>query len=319
MSKRWLRHLWLTITIRQHLILPFIFSLISALISLVGTIAALMMLKSAPYWLIIILSSLFLLSTAYITIYFIHGPKLHYSDFWPNTKGARKWLKPKMTGNPSHLHRCGVGTVTVLGVACTDIGYLFEEIVEAISAGVTFRVVMVNPESPDVGPGGVIKKWEHDREVEVVVQRPLANELDKLASRYEKNGRADRGREFRRLKIQLEHKDYTDHSECIKVCGKAWSLAAKEAKARIPKTMGSVSIYYLDDLPFARQWVLGDKAFLYSLYVGHPGIGTDNPVFCYSVLEGNAEGSGEMCQRAAYYADQLIAKLDNSHKKTLVL
>ena len=77
-----------------------------------------------------------------------------------------------------------------------------------------------------------------------------------------------------------------------------------------------MEIYRMNELPFARQWVFGEQALLYSVYPGHPGVGTDNPVFCHSALDdGKVEGAPLLAKRAQKYVEQLAKECGTPYKK----
>ncbi len=212
-----------------------------------------------------------------------------------------------------NLKQHGVEKVTITGVACTDIGYLFEEIVQAIHSGVHFRVLMVNPDSKkDID---ILKMWENNNDVAEKVQKPLKERLEKLATNYESR-KAETASRLRELASQLQTNGFIDHSTCIKVCAEVWCLADAEAKARDSfHTKGDVSFYHLKELPFVRYWVFDDKDVRYSVYGGRPGvgIGTESAVFCYSSLSGS-EPHGLAAKRAAHYIETLIKACDDSVK-----
>jgi hypothetical protein len=291
-----LKKLRLQLKLRSHLkkdIPIIILSAIGAAFSIIGPIHNYLISK------LILLAILFV---SIISIYQEIWSKLPWADFWLTGAKTRSWLKPRLAGNPSQLRAVdGVTTITVIGVSCTDIAYLFEEVIDSICSGISFRIAMMNPEHEDVGPRGIIKDLEPDAIVSKVVQAPLDNEIKKLAQKYSEDPSKDRlVSRLNAMRTKLREGNYCDHSTCIKVCEELWLLAGKEAKLR--KSINStIRIYYLNELPFARQWIIGDRHLLYSIYVGHPGVGVDNPMFYQK--EG-AEG-----KRAESYANKLIERL----------
>lgn len=297
-----LKRLRIVFSLRKDLIFP----LTVTPLSVAGAIASIY--RASPnYWILAVSLALAAVSILWLTVPLFRAWRLSYSDVWLNMQQARNWIRPRLFGNPSYLQRCGVNQITVIGVACTDIGDLFREVAEAVGSGMSFRVCLVNPNHSDVGENGVIKQWEHDGSVSTVVQKPLTRKLEQLATYYEGQMKHRVAGELRRLKGRLEAKNLTDHADCIRVCQELWLLAAKEGVENRMRGGGGISTYYCDDLPFAKQWIFEDRALVFSTYVGHPGVGVDNPVFCYSSFE-NAEGPGEIARRATYYAERLIEK-----------
>lgn len=283
-------------------------ALATAALSAAGLLVAIWAVTPRNYWLLGIFTGVLLLSLLGIALPYLTAWRSPYSDLWLSWKGAVRWLKPKLAGNPSPLQRCGAHTITVIGVACTEIGPLFDRIVEAVSSGHSFRVVMVNPDN--AGLMDILSELEHPDEVRRLVQRPLADKLTELAARYGKDQScAVEATQLFELGQRLASKDFCDHSECIRVCAELWRLADRMATRTPQHSAASIKIRYMDELPFAHQWVVNPAALLYSVYAGHPGVGTDNPVFCHSGIGNDLEEHGDRIRRAAFYAEQLIGRL----------
>ncbi len=299
-----------TVELRRDLLPP----LAATLLSGAGTIVTIWAVTPRNYWVLSIFAGVFLLSLVWIAVPFLTAWMLPYTDFWLSWKGAAKWLKPKLVGKRRHLiHAYGVETIATIGVACTDIGHLFDEIVQAVASGVSFKVFMVNPDNSALMD--TLKKLESNtKQIKEVVQEPVSKKLAKLAGRDEAAGNAKRAQTLRSLAGRLEAEGYCDHSECIRVCEELWLLAGAAGREATLHPSATIQIYRMDELPFARQWVIGDKALLYSTYPGHPGVGTDNPVFCHSAIDGKVEGSVAIAERAELYVEQLTNKWDPPYK-----
>ena len=284
-------------------------ALATAALSGGGLLVSIWAVTPRNYWLLGIFSGVLLLSLLGIALPYLTAWRLPYSDLWLSWKGAVRWLRPKLAGNPSPLQGCGTDTITVMGVACTEIGPLFDRIVEAVSSGHSFRVLMVNPDNSALMD--FLSELEHDDEVKRLVQKPLADKLKKLADRYGKDQScAAEAAQLFELGQRLASKDFCDHSECIRVCAELWLLAGRMA-ARAPQhSPALIEIRYMNELPFAHQWVVNPAALLYSVYAGHPGVGTDNPVFCHSGIGDDLKEHGDRIKRAALYVEQLIERLD---------
>jgi len=215
-----------------------------------------------------------------------------------------------LQGDRPHLLRAGIDSVTVIGVACTDIADLYEVVVNGVRAGISFTVILVDPQSKDVCKGGIIGKWEDWTLVDKEVIKPLLKQLNNLQAEFENN--ADVKSKIAELVGKIEDlyvktTDLSQHSVCITVCQELWELAGRHAM-RMSHKAGTVIVLLDDELPFARQWIFGKKAVLYSAYVGYPGVGVDNPVFCYSALD---EPGSDVAERALHYADQLVDKINS--------
>jgi len=299
-----------TVELRRDLI-P---ALATAALSGAGLLVTTWAVTPRNYWLFGIFTGVLLLSVLGIALPYLTAWRLPYSDFWLGWKGAVRWLRPKLAGNPSPLQGCGAHTVTVIGVACTEIGPLFDQIVEAVNSGHSFKVVMVNPGNSALM--AILRDLEHADEVKRLVQKPLADKLKKLADRYgeDKTCAAEASQLFE-LGQRLASKDFRDHSECIRVCGELWLLAGRLGTREPKNPATAIEIRYMDELPFAHQWVVNPAALLYSVYAGHPGVGTDNPVFCHSGIRSDLEKHGDEIRRAALYAQQLIERLGPPSQK----
>jgi hypothetical protein len=226
------------------------------------------------------------------------GWQVRYTDFWRNWSGARPWLRRTL----GRLSEEGIGSITVMGVAATDIAFLFDEVVTALSRGVDFDILTISARETTLLR--ILKEFEGGPEVRRVVQLPIAEELGNRIRVWESQDRNGLAKQIRKLRARLEAEGYTDHATCIQVCEELWMVAQQEAASREAEA-GSVTIYHQAQLPFTRQWIIGDRAIIFSVYVGHPGVGTDDAVFCYSTLDGFARGAGAIAKRAKQYVDEL--------------
>src|SRR6266852_983917 len=238
----------------------------AALIGTIGTVASVSQLRPPHPWALRTTYVLAVFYFAFFVFSMFNALRVPYSDFWPTTKSARKWIRPKLQGErPYLMGHANVRTVTVIGVACTDIAYLFSEVVQALSAGISFRVIMVDRNHADVSNEGVLSHWEDRNLVRKEVIEPLAKQLGELRTKFEN---------IANIKVQISQllssideldakQELSQHSVCIRVCKKLWELADAHAKT-IRSEAGTVSIYLDNELPFARQWVFGNGAVLYS-------------------------------------------------------
>lgn len=299
---RLIRRIWHGLKLRRDLVFP----LIMCVMSIAGTVMAFVAVQPPQYLLAVVFGLLGMIAMSWAAVPYLSSYALPFSRVWLSMKGARRWLKGQLGREHSLLRDWGVRDVYVIGVACTDIAYLFEEVVSELKQGVSFHIVMVDPSNPDVLPNGAITKWETPKDVRTFVQEPLAEHLREMAKTYrEESGRQDLSNVLLRLANQLEDDHLVSHSTCIEVSAALWKLAEEEAHMRETQCGAHVSIYYVDYLPFARQWLIGRKILLYSMYVGHPGVGIDNPVFGYTV----PPEKGAILERATYFCTEMVSKL----------
>lgn len=289
-----LKKLWMASRRQSHLL----WNLLILILSGIGAIASLGGFGITPrFWLVIATWLILALAIVWSAIKIRRIALI--SEVWPNWQGARKWMEARL-GDPETLKKDGIDTIKFTGVSCTDIAFLFEVLVKAMQGGITFEIYMVNPGSTELD---FVKELEPETEV-VTVQKALADKLMSLAKAYmgKDATRADQLQESAKC-LDSDGRKYKDHAQCIKVCMKLWEIAKTEATRRDGKVDGSYQIHPNNELPFARQWILGNRELLYSTYVGHPGVGADNPVYLY------AAGAGDVLKRANHYADRLMKKV----------
>jgi hypothetical protein len=230
--------------------------------------------------------------------------KSPYTEFFNKPSQGIAWLRARLRGKNCRFHALGVREVTVMGIACSDIGDLFHEVVNAAASGIRFRVVMLDPEHPAAQPEGLLPTLEPRAEVAHIVQRPLGNQLQQLKADFEDDSAVqDRLSE---LFHELERSRYASHSVCIRVCTDLWYLADELARKRSRDSPPAIQVYFRNELPELRQWVLDGRALLYSVYAANPGVGADNPSFLLSALDGKAEPFGLIAQRAQLTADEIV-------------
>ncbi len=299
-----LRRVWFVISSRRDSTLSAIWMIVSGIgvaatlwPGAAKTIALLRLIFAG--WCVIFLS--------WLIVVFRQACQMNFTDFWPTTEGAHNWLRKKLKGDPPELtDRLAIRTLALIGVACTDIAYLFEEVVNGVAHGLNIDVFMVNPDNSTLM--SALKDLEPEHEVKKKVQAPMYSQLKRLESRYRPMNDELAGC-LHRLGQRLDQKDFKDHAECIRVCEDAWILAGVKGYER--QKSGAVRTYLLNELPWARQWALNDKALVYSVYAGHPGVGVDNPVFRHSIIDGR---EGKISRRASIYVDELRKKCGGPHK-----
>lgn len=297
--KKLLKGIFFSFVLYGKYLIPAI-TLLIAIITLTWPILS----KSRNYWIAVVIYCVFFIFIVYIYSFVHKGARLPYSDFWISMRGARKWIRMKLKKNSSAVNR-SFGEVIVMGIATTDIVYLFNYVVSNLMSGVRFKVIMVNPEFLGDEDVEDIGNWESGDIVRDKVQEPLIEELERLSKHYKKENPRLKDK-LNELRSNLLDSNLTSHTACIDVCARLWKLAEDEAKKRKNIDSGRVliDIKYINEFPQLRLWIFGELAFVCSVYIGFRGVGVDSPVFCYSV--DSDERNITVVKRALHYVNQLL-------------
>ena len=276
--------------------------IIGALIAVGGAIASALTIPDdgVSILLVCIFSGLFILFIVFdLILPWKKWQQVPYYRSWAKMEYARPWIARQFQGRIPHVRKWGVKEITVIGVACTEIGYLFRTITKAVNSGISFRIIMVNPQNTELMQ--LLRKYDIDEEVQKLVQEPLAADLRKLVKYYNDCSNNRMEKEITPRINRLVQGNYMEHKICIEVCREMWQLAETEGKSNNPSNHAQISVYYCDEPPWAHQWIFGAKTYIFSPYTGFPGVGVDNPAFCTHV--GVVAGD-----RAHDYATWLVQK-----------